>query len=161
ATVVYEQPDSLDPAADALDLEIRTSDWFSAEAGEGMAANDRFRTVAFSEDVRIDGLNSEVFEIDGDTTVALRRLESRESRPLSRDAVRDEIHGVLEREARANAVRERGEAIVQSLRQGASVWEQLVEAGELESLRVEGTRDAGTDIHARQLAREIFSLPAP
>ncbi|MCZ7598924.1 MAG: peptidylprolyl isomerase [Gammaproteobacteria bacterium] len=48
ATVVYEQPDSLDPAADALDLEIRTSDWFSADEGEGIAVNDRFRTVAFS-----------------------------------------------------------------------------------------------------------------
>ncbi len=161
ATVVYEQPDTLDPAADALDLEIRTSDWFSAGEGEGMAANDRFRTVAFSEEVRIDGLNSEAFEIDGDTTVALRRLESRESRPLSLDETRDEIRAILQREARANAARERGEAIVQSIRQGESSWEQSVDAGELDPLRFEGTRDAGTDTHARQLAREIFSLPAP
>ncbi len=160
SNIVYEQPESLAPAADDLGLEIESTDWFSAGQGDGVAANPRFRTIAFSDEVRIDGLNSEAFEIDADTTVAVHRIDVRERRLQSLDEVRDEILATLESRARADAVKAEGESLVAELNAGKA-WSELVEAHRLDSAEFIGTRQEGFDTVSRELAQEIFSLDAP
>ena len=160
SALVYEQPESLGPAADELGLEIQASDWFSEGAGEGIAQNPRFRSVAFSEDVRIDNLNSEAFELDPETTVSVHRLETRERRPLELAEVTDRIRQTLEAEARAEAVREKGERLLSALDDGAS-WDSIVEENGLDPVEFHGTRDDGADAETRALADELFTLSSP
>lgn len=159
-TVVYEQPDSLQPAADELQLEIQTSDWFSRDQGDGLAANARLRNVSFSEEVRADGLNSEAFELDANTMVAVHRLDVRDRRQLSLEEVGDDIRRQLERQARADAARELGESLLAAVESGSG-WDSLMEDRGLSPVEFSGTRDAAADPVERELVREIFAASTP
>lgn len=58
-------------AAEQLGLNVSTSQAFSREDGEGLFAEPALRSAAFSEDVLIDGNNSDVIELSGSRFVAL------------------------------------------------------------------------------------------
>lgn len=69
--VSYENPDSLEAAAALLGGSVQESPWFSRNAGDGVAADEKVRLAAFSEDV-LKGANSEPVEVGGDKVVVLR-----------------------------------------------------------------------------------------
>lgn len=157
ATLVYEQPENLQAAADELQLDIQSSDWFSRDAGDGIAADERFRNIAFSEDVRVDDLNSDAFELDNQRTAAVHRLEVRERRPKTLDEVREEIRQTLVANRRADAVRERGESLLQAINDGAS-FEQVVADNNLVAASFSGTRSDALDAESRALVPVLFEL---
>ena len=97
ANLAYEQPDSLLPAAEQLDLSVQTSDWFDRSAGEGIAAEPKIRQVAFSPDVLNQGLNSEAIELGNDRVVFLRLLQREPSAPQPLEQVREKIKTELVR----------------------------------------------------------------
>ncbi len=107
ANLTYEAPDSLIPAAEALGLEVQTSDWITRDGagGEGPLAPTRVIAAAFSEDVLVRGNNSELLEPDADRMQAIvLRVDEHEpaaGRPL--EEVRDEIVQVLQEQASAEA----------------------------------------------------------
>src|SRR3989304_2304799 len=70
--LVYEQPDSLAPAAKALGLPIQKSDWFTRAGGPGIAANPKVAQAAFEPDVLAQVRNSDAIEIGSDTLAAIR-----------------------------------------------------------------------------------------
>jgi peptidyl-prolyl cis-trans isomerase D len=123
ANLTYESPDSLIPAAEALDLEVRTSDWIERDGGEGLFAQPRLMTAAFSDDVLVAGNNSELIEPDPDRMQAVvLRVDEHEPasvRPL--DEVRDEIVAALKAEQAATAARAEADAMVARLRAGESL----------------------------------------
>ena len=80
--IAFEQPDSLEPLTDQLGLAVQTSDWFSEAKGTGIGANPKVRKGAFSDEVLVDGLNSDLIEIDPDTLIVFRKLKHRERRPM-------------------------------------------------------------------------------
>jgi len=102
ANLVYEQSDSLQPAAEQIDLEIQTSDWFDRLSGTGIALEQKVRQMAFSAEVLRQGLNSEAIELDNDRVVFIRlnQLKPAEVRPLDqvRDLIRSEIITAKSRE---------------------------------------------------------------
>ena len=53
--LTYENAGSLDPAAEALGLEPRVTDWFGREGGLGVLASPKVVAAAFSEEVRGEG----------------------------------------------------------------------------------------------------------
>lgn len=57
ANLSYEHPDSLEPAAKALDVPIQESGWFSRKGGEGITANPKLIESAFGEEVLKRGVN--------------------------------------------------------------------------------------------------------
>ncbi len=71
AEVSYENPNSLDAAAKAVGGEIHKAGLFTREHGEGIAAEEKVRLAAFSEEV-LKGNNSEPVEIGTDKLVVLR-----------------------------------------------------------------------------------------
>jgi peptidyl-prolyl cis-trans isomerase D len=105
--LIYEQPDSLKPAADALGLKIETSDWFThAGAAHGIAAQPKVVEAAFDPDVLDQGRNSNAIEVGTDSLVALRVAahEPAHLRPLAE--VRPEIEkSLLEAGERTEAQR--------------------------------------------------------
>lgn len=123
ANLTYESPDSLIPAAEALELEVRTSDWIERDGGEGILGQPRVTTAAFSEDVLVAGNNSELIEPDPDLMQAIvLRVDEHEPasvRPL--DEVRDQIVASLKAEQAAEAARAEAEARLERLRAGESL----------------------------------------
>lgn len=93
--VVYEQPDSLSPAADLLGLKVKQSPWFTRAGGIGIAAKKEIVAAAFHPDVIEAGRNSEAIEIDETTLVAVRLLKrkKKEQKPMS--AVEKDIKSSL------------------------------------------------------------------
>lgn len=122
---VYEQPDSLQPAADQFGLTIKQSSLFPRFGGEGITANSEVIEQAFSEDVRLSGQNSPVINIENSRSVVLRVVEHQPpaTRPLAE--VRDSIHEILLEEATTDAVKSRGEQLLEKLAQGESIDEEL------------------------------------
>lgn len=97
ANLAYEQPDSLLPAAEQLDLPVQTSGWFDRSAGEGIAAEPKVRQVAFSPEVLAQGLNSEAIELGSDRVVFLRLHQREPSAPQPLEQVRERIKTELVR----------------------------------------------------------------
>jgi peptidyl-prolyl cis-trans isomerase D len=121
---VYEQSDSLQPAADRFNLEIERTDWVpknpDAQVREtlGLLDNDKVLSQLFSEDAVKDGRNIEAVEVAPNTLLAARVAEhvAAEMRPF--EAVKDEIGKTL---ADAEAMRQAwdaGEARLAELRKG-------------------------------------------
>lgn len=158
--LVFEHPESLQPAAEELGLQVQTSDWFSQDAGEGIAQQARVREIAFSDDVFIDDLNSEAIELDVNTLIAVRKKDTKPEtiRPL--DQVRDQIEQVLKTEkAREKAVEE-GEALLAEVRDGAA-WDAVISAAGLQATQVEQTRMQPDARPSAQVNAEVFRAPPP
>jgi len=156
----YEQPGSLGPAADASGLPVRTTEWFSRRSGTGIASESAVREAAFSEEVRVEGLNSDLVELGARRVVVLRVNEERpaEARPFE------------EVEARA-----REELKAQRVSQALQHWAETVRARLDEgtdpaslatgpvSLRQPGWvgRSEQTEAVEPVVQERAFSLPAP
>ena len=96
SNLTYTHPDSLQPAADALKLPIRTSAYFSREGSQkGMGANKSVITAAFSEDVLKQGMNSEPIILSDGRMIVLRVAHSKPSQMQPFSAVRQKIHQQL------------------------------------------------------------------
>ncbi len=67
----YQNPASLEPAATALDLPIKSTKLFSRTDGEGLTANPKFVAAAFSDDVLAQGNNSALIDLGNDHSVVL------------------------------------------------------------------------------------------
>ena len=117
--LVYEQSDSLKPAAEALSLRIETSDWFTRTgAGSGIAANPKVVTASFDPEVLEQGRNSTAFELEPNILVAVRVLahEPARLRPLAE--VRAEIERALTAAALDIEADKAAEAALARLRAG-------------------------------------------
>jgi peptidyl-prolyl cis-trans isomerase D len=120
ATVAFENPDSLDAAADALNLTPMVTDWMSplAQSNSGIGRNPAVLAAAFNPDVLEGGFNSEPVEIGPSRVIVLRIAEHRPSRQQSLDEVRERIVSILKtREARKLAA-DTGRALLERLRSG-------------------------------------------
>jgi len=91
----YQNPSSLEPASQALNLPIQTSPLFPRKGGEGIAANAKLVQTAFSDDVLVQGNNSGLIELGPDHAVVVRvdKHVPAAARPLAevRDQVRQKI----------------------------------------------------------------------
>jgi peptidyl-prolyl cis-trans isomerase D len=107
ANLVYEQPDSLQPAAEQLDLTIQTSDWFDRVSGTGIALEPKVRRMAFSAEILQQGLNSEAIELDNERIVFIRlnQLKPAAVKPLDQvqELIRSEIITAKAREQSATS----------------------------------------------------------
>lgn len=106
--LAFEQPDNLDAAADKLGLELRKSELFDRNQGEGIAASPKIREVAFSEEVLIEELNSEPLELADGQVVVLRRLEEQEAAPKELSEVSARITEVVKNQKAIEKARVKG-----------------------------------------------------
>ncbi len=113
--IVYEESDSLQPAAEALKLSIQKSDWISRTGGkEPYFTNVKLLQVMFSEDSIKNKQNSEVIEITPDTLISARVLGHKPAAMRSMAEVREKIFGILARQqASDQAVKEGTEKLGQ------------------------------------------------
>lgn len=120
ATLAYESPDSLEPAAEALGLELQTSEWLDRSGGEGILANRRVIGAAFSDEVLRQGLNSDVIEPEPQVlqAIVLRVAEHDEASARPLEQVRSEIVETLRAEQAAAAAQRVAEELAGRVRAG-------------------------------------------
>jgi len=125
ANLSYESPDSLEPAAEALGLKLRTSDWIDRSGGEGILAHPKVLAAAFSDEVLLEGNNSDLIESDHDQlqAVVLRVLEHEEAAAKPLDAVRDEIVTILRDQRAADAAAAKATELTEALTTGGALSE--------------------------------------
>lgn len=156
---VYEDPNALAPAAEALKLELKRTALFGREGGEGIAANPAVVRAAFSDRVLVEGGISDAIEIGPNHLVVIRAEEHkpRVVRPL--EEVRDEIVARLKDEASIA----RTEALVRTLRAeldaGASLEDVAAKAGATIET-AEGIGRTALNVDAA-LVGKVFALPRP
>jgi len=160
ATLTYESPDSLIPAAEALGLEVKTTDWLDRQGtDEGPFSNPKVLNAAFSADVLELGNNSELLEPDPDRLQALvlRVDEHRPAAVQPLDEVREQIVDRLDEQRAADAALARADAIAKELRQGVALDEA---AGDYEVQQAGLVERTAAGIPADVL-RLAFTAPRP
>jgi peptidyl-prolyl cis-trans isomerase D len=159
SNVSYENPESLDAAADALGLEVQTSDWLTAGGGGGIGQYPKVVAIAFSEDVLEAGNNSEPIEV-GDNDAIVLRVEQRqaaEATPL--DKVRDQIVEELRQKLAVERAQAKGEELLQQLKQGESM-EDLDDQDYITSHKAEGVSRSAAE-HNAEVLQAVFRLSRP
>ena len=121
AALTYENPDTLDAAAEELGLELQTSDYLSRDnPGAGIVSEAGVMAAAFSDEVLREGNNSELLELENDRYLVLRVLEHLPAFKTPIDDLRDEIITRLKFDQARVRTSEKGEAILEQLRQDQS-----------------------------------------
>jgi peptidyl-prolyl cis-trans isomerase D len=158
-TLTYEHPDSLEPAAEELGLEIQTSDWMGRSGGKDLLAYREVVEAAFSEDVLGQGNNSELIELGPDQMLVLRVAEHQQAAVKPLDEVRDQVVERVRREQAREAARAEAEALLSRLEAGATLEELAEESGF--DLKQPDSLERTSDAAPRRLVTEVFKLPRP
>ena len=122
SNLVYEQSDSLKPAAERFKLTIRTADGVerrpSASADKSPLQHPKLLAALFADESVRNRRNTDAIEVGNNTLVAARILEHSPARRKPFEKVQSEVLAqVIERESRRLA-REAGEAKLKALRGG-------------------------------------------
>jgi peptidyl-prolyl cis-trans isomerase D len=159
ANVVYESPDSLEPAAEELGLSIRKSDWIGREGGEGILSHPRVVGAAFSDEVLVGRANSDLIEPERDVlrAIVLRVADHRvaSTRPL--DEVRDEIIEALRFERAREKALQAAEALAEQVRRGVAWSEAMPDA----AVEAPGAVDRNNPDIPGPVRDVAFTLPVP
>ncbi len=120
ATLAFEQSDTLQPAADALGLEVQHSDYFSSNGlkGNRLLSHAKVLQAAFSADLKNSGINSELLELGPNNVAVLRVIGQKASEPEKFADVRDEIIEKLKLQAAVKLATQRGKALLNELKNG-------------------------------------------
>src|SRR5687768_5095273 len=118
--LVYEQSDSLKPAAERFKLQVQTTGWIAKSARQELGALDNPKLLAalFSSDAIKNKRNTDAIEVAPNTLVAARVLEHLPAAQRSYEDMKNEIAEQLRRrEASALALKD-GQAKLEKLRKG-------------------------------------------
>ena len=159
-STVFEQPDSLEPAADYLGVKVMRSEWFTQDAGTGIAEFQGVRDAAFGNEVLIDGLNSELIEIDQDNLVAVRKVDYRARRQLDLDEARPELEKRLRAVEASDRMEKAGEDLVARLKSGAD-WDELLIAHKLARVRLPEATETLLEPLEQAVARVVYAALVP
>jgi len=170
--LIYEQRDSLQPAADALQLQIRKADGIArTELLEGntvpaadrpLLDNPRVRQALFSQEVLREGSNSGLIEISPDTMVVVRVDELKPEHVPALAEVQDRVRATLVQEQAVQAAQAQAQKLLTELKEGKDQTEVF---GEAIDITRQGGRDAsgnalpGTVLQAAMLAPATDALP--
>ncbi|MES9872647.1 MAG: SurA N-terminal domain-containing protein [Candidatus Sedimenticola sp. 6PFRAG7] len=155
----YEDPGSLEPAADALKIAVQQSDWITRSGGQGVFASSKVIGAAFSEDVLLEGNNSEAVELSPEHIVVLRVKDHEESTVKAFDQVQSDIERQLKADKASTKAREKGRELLAALRSGSD----LSQLADQEGLTVvkKGFMERGTGGVAAPILRQLFDMPRP
>lgn len=154
----FENPDNLQTVADALGIRVQQSALFTKEKGEGIAADEKIRSAAFSEEV-LQGNNSAPVEQGVERLVVVRLLEHKPAAKLDLNQVKQEVAAVLSKEKAKQLTVEKAKQIKARLQTGESIQAVAAEK-KLEVKTVKGLI-RGKNKLPEQLSDTIFKAAKP
>jgi len=157
--LVFEQADSLKPAAEQLKLTPRTTGWVTKSPSEALGPlnHPKVLEALFSAETIKNKRNTDAIEVAPGTLVSARVIEHQESKQRSFAEAKAEIEQRLRRREAAALAAKEGEAKLEQLRKGG-------DAGLKWTAPLRVTRRDAKDLTA-ELQREVMladplSLPA-
>ncbi|CAG1020867.1 Peptidyl-prolyl cis-trans isomerase D [Methylococcales bacterium] len=156
--VSYENPGSLDAAAKLLGTEIKQTQAFTRNAGEGVASDEKVRLAAFSEDV-LKGSNSEPVEIGSDKLVVLRMQSHQPAANKELKDVRNDVAAALQKQKAQDKAIESANKIKDELLAGKSLAE-AAQAAKLTVKKVTGLMRNTAEVEPT-VNQAIFRAPKP
>lgn len=151
--IVYEQADSLKPAAEKFGLSLQTADWL-AKGGQAVApfTNPKLLQAIFSDDALKNKRNTAAIDVGANTLVSARVIEHRPAALEPLEAISGMIEKVLVREGAIAKASATGQADLDKLNKGEKL-----------NLTWSATRSVSRQ-HAPNLSSEarsaIFAAPA-
>lgn len=118
--LTYENPTTLDVAADELQLKVKTSEPFGREGGPGILSNPRVIDAAFSDDVLNEGNNSELIELSDTDVVVLRKNSYSKPQPRPLEDVKDLVAAQVRNQKASEEAQRTGKEILAQIMQGES-----------------------------------------
>jgi peptidyl-prolyl cis-trans isomerase D len=120
--MVYEQPDSLQPTAERLKLQVQTAKGLQrtpTPGDDGVLANRRLLEALFAPESTSGKRNTEAIDAGGNRMVSARVVAYHPARTLSLDEVRDQVRARLVAQRAAELAREEGEKQLAAWKGGA------------------------------------------
>lgn len=140
SNIVYEQADSLKPAADKFGLAVKQSEWLGRQANpaNGPLANEKLLAAVFSEDSVKNRRNTEAVEIAPNTLVAARVVDYKPATLQPFGSVKGSIETLLRRQEALALARKDGEARLDVLRKGNDSlnWGSVKSVSRLDSRQI-------------------------
>lgn len=159
ANLGYEHPDSLELAAQALNVPIQDSSWFSRKGGESITANSKVTESAFGEDVLKRGVNSEPLELESNHVAMIRVKEHKDATPRTLEESREDIVKVLREQKAREALAKDAETLKARAAQGVHLQTLAGElGGEFKNIGLVGRDAPSVDATVLDAA---FRLPQP
>ncbi len=157
--LAFENTGSLDPVAQALGLQVQTTDWFVRGSGSGIAANADVAAAAFAPDVLQAGENSKPISLGGNRIVVIRKADYEAPRQKPLEEVTDAVRAQLIDEAARKLVAQEAAEVLNAVRAGTD-FQQIVSAkrGELRNPGAIRRDDAKVE---RAVVEAAFKLPRP
>jgi peptidyl-prolyl cis-trans isomerase D len=156
-TLSYEVPDNLEEAADAIGVRIQESGWFTIDDGTGIAADQRIRNLAFTEEVLNKGMNSEMLELSDTEVLVLRVLEHDPSQQRPLAEVRDVIINILATRNMKRMASKQGQELLASVQEQGN-WDAIASEAPMETVNRSNRRNPAVD---SGLLGHVFSMNHP
>ena len=145
--------------SEQLGLETQSADSVPRAGSSGLFANQALVTAAFSDEVMLEGNNSDVIEIGDNQAVVLRVQQFNESAVLPLDDVMGEISVILRTQMEREAVQSLGEELLIAAEEGGDV-DALLADNELEWLDAENISRNDFSVN-REVIDHVFTMAAP
>ncbi|MEK6212174.1 MAG: SurA N-terminal domain-containing protein [Pseudomonadota bacterium] len=121
--LVYEQFDSLQPAAEALKLTVQKSDWVSRSGGNPnpLFNNEKVLNAVFSGEVLKNKHNTSAIEVQPNMLLAARMIEHKPVVALPLEQVRNDVMQFLTDKGAIELAEKEGRAALEKLQKGQPV----------------------------------------
>lgn len=150
ADKAFEFPDTLDDAAKAVGLNVKTSDFISPETATGVLANDKVLKAVYSAEVKDEGLNSEAIQISDTDIIVVRVQDTKPAALKPLDSVKADVKEHLVQEKSRVAAKAKAEDLLAALK-----------AGDTSGVTFGKTEEIMRNAKDVRLAKAVFGLAKP
>lgn len=157
--LAFENPGALEPVAQALELQVQTTEWFERGKGSGIAAEPKVVEAAFSREVIEDGENSQPLSLGGNRIVVVRKAEHEPPRQKALDEVAGQVRAELVDEAARKLIEQEAQEVLNAVR-GGTDFQEIVSAKNGELRNPGKIRRDNEEVEAAVVAA-AFRLPHP
>ena len=157
--LVYEQSESLKPAAERYKLQIQTTGWISRSAAQELGAldNPKLLGALFSDDSLKNRRNTDAIEVAPNTLVAARVVEHQSAKQREFKEVKDEIVELLRGRKASELAYKDGVARLERLKKGEDAG---VTWGPAKSVSRREAQGLPADVLRRVVSADVSKLPA-
>ena len=158
ADIAFSSSDLVE-VAQVLGLTVQTSDAFGREGGEDIASYDRVVAAAFSDEVLLQGNNSNVIELASDKLVAIRVDQHNEASQQPIADVTDTISQQILAQKASEMLDEKADTYLEQLKNGADM--ATVASSEMLNLEQFDDISRSATVVNRLTVQSAFQLPRP
>jgi len=156
----YEHSDSLEVAAESVQLNIIETGFFSRNSeSEGVLSKPQIISNSFNNKLISSGQNSEAIELSNNHIIVLRVLEHQIAKTKPLEDVRDDVIADVRLELAAEKIKKASAAIVEQLESGVTS-DAVSSDVELEWTAVEETKRDNVEVN-RSVLRNAFQVGIP